>query len=156
MGTNLTELSKELGDTVDALRKTLVRVEGRQRLPASGWLWSKDGLIVTANHVVRREEGIRVGLDGKLQEAEIIGRDPQRDLVLLKTSMEGVKAQPAALSSETKVGHLVLALGMPGNFGHGYHGDSEFHRRKFTGGAVERGSCRRTSSCIRDFQEVRS
>jgi S1-C subfamily serine protease len=116
MSTTLTALSKELGDTVEKLRKTLVRVEGRQRLPASGWLWSKDGLVVTANHVVRREDGIQVRFDGQEhQAAEIIGRDPQRDLILLKTSMEGVTAKSASLSSETKVGHLVLALGMPGN-----------------------------------------
>jgi S1-C subfamily serine protease len=116
MSTTLTALSKELGDTVEKLRETLVRVEGRQRLPASGWLWSKDGLVVTANHVVRREDGIRVRFDGQEQQAaEIIGRDPQRDLILLKTSLGGVTAKPATLSSEMKVGHLVLALGRPGN-----------------------------------------
>lgn len=116
MSTTLAALSTELGDTVEKLRRTMVRVEGRQRLPASGWLWSEDGLVVTANHVVRREDGIHVAFDGKdRQKAEIIGRDPQRDLIVLKTSMEGVTAQPTSTSSETKVGHLVLALGMPGN-----------------------------------------
>ena len=109
----LTQLSHGLADVVSAVEGALVRVEARRRLPASGIVWSADGLILTANHVVRQDEGIQVGLaDGRTVAATLVGRDPSTDLALLR--VEATDLAPLPLASDIRVGHLVLALGRPG------------------------------------------
>jgi S1-C subfamily serine protease len=92
-----------------------VRVEARRRLPASGILWSEDGIIVTANHVVRKENGINIGsVSGEKYSAELVGRDPSTDLAVLKSDLSGASIPNWATPEEINVGHLVLALGRPG------------------------------------------
>jgi S1-C subfamily serine protease len=90
-------------------------VEARRRLPATGVAWSAEGLVVTASHVVEREEDISVGLpDGSEVPASFLGRDPGTDLALLK--IEGKGPAPAAWgeAGELRVGNIALALGRPG------------------------------------------
>ncbi|MGH2536962.1 MAG: S1C family serine protease, partial [Candidatus Promineifilaceae bacterium] len=66
----LSDLSNALAAAVESAGASVVRVEGRRRLPASGILWSADGVVVTANHVLRSDENIRVGLaDGAAVKA---------------------------------------------------------------------------------------
>lgn len=109
----LAELSDTLAQTVADSSPAVVRVEGRRRLPASGFVWASDGLIVTANHVLRRDEGIQVGLaDGRTVTASVVGRDPSTDLAVLRA--EAGDLAPAKRAEDVKVGHLVLALGRPG------------------------------------------
>jgi S1-C subfamily serine protease len=109
----LADLSNTLAQTVAASDPAVVRVEGRRRLAASGFVWSGDGLIVTANHVLRRDEGIQIGLaDGRTVAASVVGRDPSTDLAVLRA--EAGDLAPAKQAEEVKVGHLVLALGRPG------------------------------------------
>ena len=62
MSDNLTQVSEELADTVASAGRSVVRVEGRRRIAASGIAWSQDGLIVTADHVVEDDENIKIGL----------------------------------------------------------------------------------------------
>ncbi len=121
MTATLNQVSEDLATIVENMSPSLVRVEGRKRLPATGVMWSTDGLIVTAHHVVTQQEGIRVGLaDGRTLEARLIGRDPTTDLALLQAEEQGLvsptwgDADGAALS----VGHLVVALGRPGRTVH--------------------------------------
>lgn len=109
------ELSNGFADVVAQAGRSVARVEGRRRGAASGIVWSADGLIVTANHVVHRDDNLRVGLaDGQTLEATLVGRDPSTDLALLK--VEGIALNPLenAGEPEMSVGHLVLALGRPG------------------------------------------
>lgn len=109
----LNQLSNGLADAIAAAGNALVRVEARRRLPASGIVWSADGLVLTANHVVRHDEGIKIGLaDGRTVDATLIGRDPTTDLALLRADVTGLV--PLAPAEEIRVGHLVLALGRPG------------------------------------------
>ncbi len=108
-------ISNELAGMVEAAGPAIVRVEGRRRLPASGIVWSDDGIVVTAHHVVERDDRIGVGLaDGNKVDADLVGRDPTTDLAVLR--VEG--AQPSSAKSaqvdDLSVGHLVLALGRPG------------------------------------------
>jgi S1-C subfamily serine protease len=111
----LSSLSQALADVADQGGRGLVRVEARRRLPASGIVWSADGLIVTAHHVVRREDNIPVGLpDGQTVPATLVGRDPTTDLALLRAEATGLTPAAWAASDELRVGHLVLALGRPG------------------------------------------
>jgi S1-C subfamily serine protease len=52
MPNTLKELSQELAAAVEKAGVSVVRVEARRRVPASGVVWSADGVIVTADHVV--------------------------------------------------------------------------------------------------------
>lgn len=113
MATALTELSDALAAAVEEAGKSVVRVKGRRRLGASGIVWRDDGTIVTANHVVKRDNGVRVTLpDGETHEATVVGRDASTDLAVLRVEAGTVAA--AERSDDLKVGHLVLALGRPG------------------------------------------
>jgi S1-C subfamily serine protease len=110
----LAELSEALANNVESAGPSLVRIEGRRRLPASGIVWSEDGVIVTANHVVKRDENIVVGLaDGQAAKASLVGRDPGVDLAVLRVQSTGMAAAEW-LAEGMQVGHLVLALGRPG------------------------------------------
>lgn len=113
--TTLIEVSHAMGETVEAASSAVVRVNGRRRIPASGITWSEDGLIITANHVLRRDKKITVGLaDGTQASAQLVGRDPSTDLALLKVDATNLFNLKAAEDDAVKVGNLVLALGRPG------------------------------------------
>lgn len=110
----LHEFSNELAALVERTAPSIVRVEARRRLPATGVVWSNDGLIVTANHVVEMDEGIQVVLnDGSSLTATVVGRDPSSDIVVLRAN-GSLTAASWAQDDSLKVGHLVLALGRPG------------------------------------------
>lgn len=111
----LSSLSDALAATVQAASAGVVRVEGRSRLPASGIVWSPDGVIVTAHHVVERDGNIGVGLpDGHTVPATLVGRDPSTDLAVLRAQATGLTPPAWTESDGLRVGHLVLALGRPG------------------------------------------
>jgi S1-C subfamily serine protease len=111
----LSNLSNALTKTVESGDQSVVRVEARRRLPASGIIWSPDGVIVTAHHIVKRDEDIRLGLpDGKVVPARLVGRDRTTDLAVLRADVEGLIAPAWSDSTNLRVGHLVLALGRPG------------------------------------------
>ena len=111
----LSNLSEALADIADQGGRGLVRVEARRRLPASGIVWSTDGFIVTAHHIVRRDDDIRVGLpDGRTVPATLVGRDPTTDLAVLRTEATDLTPAAWAAPDELRVGHIVLALGRPG------------------------------------------
>lgn len=114
MTSALANLSEALAETVESAGPGIVRVEGRRRLPASGIVWASDGVIVTASHVVKRDDKIKVGLpDGSSMPATVVGRDSSTDLAVLR--VEATDLAPAARKNdEVQVGHLVLALGRPG------------------------------------------
>ena len=108
-------LSNDLATVVQTAGTGVVRVEARRRLPASGIIWSADGLIVTAHHVVERDEGISVGLpDGRSVPATLVGRDPSTDLAVLRAEATGLTPPSWAEPDTLRVGHLALALGRPG------------------------------------------
>lgn len=107
--------SDELADAAEMIGQSVVRVEGRRRFPATGIVWSADGLIVTAHHVLHRDEDISVGLPGgETVAAELVGRDPATDLALLRVEADGLAVPTWAETSELRPGELVLALGRPG------------------------------------------
>lgn len=111
----LSDLSQNLATAVENAGTGIVRVEARPRLPASGIVWSADGVIVTAHHIVEEEENIGIGLpDGRTATAKLVGRDPTTDLAVLRSDATGLAPRGWADISNTKVGHIVLALGRPG------------------------------------------
>lgn len=107
----LQQFSEALAAAVEKAGRWTVTVDARGRIPATGVIWSADGEILTADHVVRRDEDIRVILpDGAERQARLVGRDPSSDLALLKIEASGL---PTPEWAEVKVGHLILALGRP-------------------------------------------
>jgi S1-C subfamily serine protease len=114
MSNLLLELSNGLADAAQAAGQSVVRVDARQRMPASGIAWSSD-LVVTAHHVVERDEAIDIGLpDGSQINAVLVGRDPTTDLALLRVDGAGLTPPNWLEDSELRVGQLALALGRPG------------------------------------------
>lgn len=82
----------------------------------SGVIISKDGYIVTNNHVIENSTNIEVVLnDRRSYEARLIGTDPATDIALLKIDAEGLTTIPFGSSDNVKVGEWVLAIGNPFN-----------------------------------------
>ncbi|HET9590752.1 MAG TPA: trypsin-like peptidase domain-containing protein [Anaerolineales bacterium] len=111
----LTDFSNGLTAAVEKGAASTVLVDARKRYPASGIAYSED-LVLTAEHVVTREENIMVTLpDGRSVAATIAGRDPGSDLAVLRLAEKALS--PPKTSDEVKVGQLVLALGRPTSAG---------------------------------------
>ncbi|HLT20381.1 MAG TPA: trypsin-like peptidase domain-containing protein [Thermomicrobiales bacterium] len=109
----LIELSNALADAVETVARSIVTVKARRRLPATGLVWSPDGLIVTANHIVERDEDVTVVLpDGSEVAAELVGRDPSTDVAALRVEASDLRPAPKAANG-ARPGQIVLALGRP-------------------------------------------
>jgi S1-C subfamily serine protease len=107
----LSDLSDSLAAAVEAASSYTLLVDARKRYPASGIALASD-LVLTADHVVTREDDLRVGLpDGKTLPATLAGRDPGSDLAVLRLAEKILT--PAKPAASAKVGQLVLALGRP-------------------------------------------
>ena len=104
-------LSNGLSAAVEAASAYTLTVDARRKFPASGIAYAAD-LVLTADHVVTRDEDIRIGLpDGSSAPATLAGRDPGSDLALLRLSEKALT--PAKTAKDPKIGQLVLALGRP-------------------------------------------
>ena len=115
MSSSLTDFSNSLSSAVESAGGSTLTVDGRKRYPASGIAYADD-LVLTADHVVTREDNIKVLLpDGKSLAATIAGRDPGSDLAVLRLAEKVLTA--AKTSNDVKVGQLVLALGRPNSEG---------------------------------------
>jgi serine protease Do len=110
------QVGNVFADAVDRIAGGIVAVHGRHRLPASGTVWGVDDegvVIVTASHVVEREDQVTVGLeDGSQVDAALLGRDMTRDLAVLR--IEKVDLTPVEIAAdEPRAGTLVMAVGRP-------------------------------------------
>lgn len=82
----------------------------------SGVIISKDGYIVTNNHVVEGADEITVKLNDERElKGRVIGTDPDTDLALLKIEGDDFPTIPVGDSDALKVGEWVLAVGNPFN-----------------------------------------
>ena len=85
----------------------------QQRL-GSGSIISKDGYILTNNHVVGGADRILVRLhDGQEFEAELIGADPPSDIAVIKIPANELNPIQMGNSDEMQVGETVIAIGNP-------------------------------------------
>jgi serine protease DegQ len=115
MTTALTELSDAITGLVERMERSLVAIDARRRFPASGVVWSDDGLIVSNHHVIHRDTDIRVHLpDGSIVAAELVGRDERADVALLRAKASGLEPTAWGGHEALRVGQVVVAVGNPG------------------------------------------
>jgi len=86
-----------------------------QRSLGSGVIISKDGYIVTNNHVVDGADKIKVTIAGdkKEYEAKLIGKDAKSDIAIIKIDAKNLNAITFYNSDKVEVGDVVFALGNP-------------------------------------------
>ncbi len=88
--------------------------QGPRAGSGSGVIFSRDGYIVTNNHVINGAQDIEVTLsDNRIFSAELIGKDPNTDLAVLKIDETQLPTIELGDSDELKVGEWVLAVGNP-------------------------------------------
>ncbi len=85
-----------------------------QKALGSGVIVSKEGHIVTNNHVVEGMDQIEIELsDGRREKAKIIGTDPPTDLAVLKIDTKDLQPIAFGDSDKVEVGETVMAVGNP-------------------------------------------
>ncbi len=87
----------------------------QQQGAGSGVIISKDGLIITNNHVVEKADKITVILsDNSEVEGKLVGTDPQSDIALIKIDVnKDLPTIPLGDSDKLEVGEWVIAIGNP-------------------------------------------
>ena len=79
---------------------------------------SKQGLVLTNNHVIDKADTITVTLnDGRQLSAKLIGTDPEADVAVIQIPADNLTMLPIADSSQLKVGDFVVAIGNPFGLG---------------------------------------
>ena len=110
MSNVLSELSQELAAATASAAASVVAVNARPHFSSSGIVW-KPGVILTADHTIKRTDRVTVGLpNGETAPATVAGRDPGTDIAALRIeagSDRVITPVQAALDS----GHLVLGVG---------------------------------------------
>ena len=114
-GNNLSDFSAQITQAVETAAASIAAIDARPRFGTSGIVWS-EGVIVSTNHTIRRDENITVAFaDGRASSATIVGRDAGTDLAVLKIDDEEIAKtlQPAEIleTAEIKTGNIVLAVG---------------------------------------------
>ncbi|RLT33794.1 MAG: PDZ domain-containing protein [Chloroflexi bacterium] len=100
---------------------TKARSQAQREQPSqsegTGFVYDNDGHIVTNSHVVADATQILVNFaDGRWAKAELVARDPQADLAVIKVAIpDGVTVTPLVLDSQKDLneGHYVVAIGSP-------------------------------------------
>ena len=91
--------------------------QGRRRVApssGSGFIISRDGHILTNNHVVRDAEDITVTLNDRRQfKAKVIGTDPETDVAVIQIKGDNLPVLPLGDSDRLRVGDWAIAIGNP-------------------------------------------
>jgi serine protease Do len=87
----------------------------RQRMgTGSGFIVSRDGYIITNNHVVENADSVLVRMSDRQEfDAEVIGTDPRSDLALLRIKASALPVLKLNDNDDLEVGEWVLAIGSP-------------------------------------------
>lgn len=87
----------------------------------TGFVWNKQGHIVTNFHVIYSADAIKVTLaDRSEHQARVVGADPDHDLAVLQIQASDAALEPLAIGSshDLRVGQKVLAIGNPFGLDH--------------------------------------
>ncbi len=90
--------------------------QGAQQALGSGFVWDKQGNIVTNNHVIDGADQITVTFaDGTTAPGKVVGADPDSDLAVVKVNVTASLLHPVQMgdSTQLKVGQLAVAIGNP-------------------------------------------
>lgn len=103
---------------VEAIGPAVVRIE-LPRGGGSGFVFTPDGLVLTNNHVVERDGPVTVTLPaGRSVRADLVGRDPDTDLAVLRISGASLPWASFGDSRDVRVGQVAIAIGNPYGFHH--------------------------------------
>jgi serine protease Do len=118
-GSFIEDFEATLESIYDNTNPSVVYIEVSSRFidgSGSGFVWDKNGNIVTNNHVVDGADTIRVVFsDGISTSANLVGQDADSDLAVIKVNTDVERLKPVSLADSTqiKVGQLVIAIGNP-------------------------------------------
>ena len=116
--TNPLEILKSLSEATSSLvnktSKSVVSVKA-QMSRGTGVVISKDGYVITCNHVLQGCGAVKLGQGEKTLNAKIVGTDPYNDLALLKAEKGDFTPIEMGDSEKLSVGQYVLALANPFN-----------------------------------------
>lgn len=111
MSATLIELSDALAQITERTAASTVAVHTEARGSSSGVI-IRPGVIVTAEHALRRDEDIQVTLpDGRAVSASLAGRDPSTDLAILKCADATASSAETGDAHSAKPGALALVVG---------------------------------------------
>ncbi len=112
---------------VDKAKNAVVKIDkynmsgSKERLTGtgSGFVFSSDGLILTNAHVIESSDHLNVSLlDGNEFSGELIGRDKDTDIAIIKIFGGGYTPVKLGISGDLKIGQLVIAIGNPLGYQH--------------------------------------
>jgi S1-C subfamily serine protease len=111
MSAELIELSNALAQATERAAASAVAVHTEPRGSSSGVV-CRSGIVVTAEHALRRDEEIQVTLpDGRVAAAALVGRDPSTDLAVLKCAEATGAVAAFGDVAGLKPGNLTLVVG---------------------------------------------
>lgn len=95
-------------------RRNRAPLQQEQSSLGSGVIVSREGHILTNNHVIAGMERIQVQLtDGRVEAAQLIGSDEATDIAVLKIEAKNLEPLPFGDSDQLRVGQIVFAIGNP-------------------------------------------
>lgn len=104
-------ISNALAEATQQAARHAVAVHAEARGSSSGVIW-KPGVVVTAEHALRRDEEIQVTLpDGKVASAKLVGRDPSSDLAVLRCEEASEAVSGFGDTDKLRPGELTLVVG---------------------------------------------
>lgn len=108
--------SRAVIEAVDAVSPAVVNLDTADG-PASGFIFTPEGFILTCSHVLEDADSLTATLaDGRQFEAQLVGDDPETDLAVVRISGDDLVAAPLGDSAAIRVGQLVVAIGNPYGF----------------------------------------
>ncbi len=132
---NLQTMSKGFAEVVDKVKGSVVTIKSTQTVHTqvpefwqyffnvpeerirqglgSGVVVNPEGYILTNNHVVEDADELQVPIGEKMYDAEVVGRDPESDLAVIKIDANNLTAIRLGNSDDLAVGEWVLAIGNP-------------------------------------------
>jgi S1-C subfamily serine protease len=112
---------------IDKVKNAVVKIDkysflrGKERIAGSGsgFVFSSDGLILTNAHVIENSSRLNVTLlDGNEFTAEVTGFDRDTDIAIIKIFGSGYTPAKLGISSNLKIGQLIIAIGNPLGYQH--------------------------------------
>jgi len=111
MSAELIELSNALAQSTEHAARSTASVHTEWRGSSSGVVW-RPGVVVTADHALRRDEEIHLTLpDGRVVAATLAGRDPSTDIAVLKCAEAATAVSEFREVPSLKPGSLALVVG---------------------------------------------